>query len=249
MTEFKIRCSSLSLIMSDPSSYPKDDMTEAELEAMSARKRTEDQVAMLSSLMNRTLSEGAKSHIHDLVRQHIYGYEKPELGSKEVLKGNQVESSAISLLSASFGDLFAKNTGRRETDYLTGEADIVSDLYGIDTKCPWSIETFPIIEPVARRMAVKAGYEMQCRGYMHLYNKDKWAVSYVLMPTPTELIPPWQSSQLHLMPMSLPISKRVTTIWFNRDFDIEKKIVIKCMAAKKYAEELISEYESEKGFS
>lgn len=221
MKDFIIRCSSLSSIMAEPK-------LKAERDAGG-------------------LSEGAKTAMHDLVRQFLYDYTEPELGNKEIRKGRAMEEGAIRLLSEVSGEFYTKNCERKTTDYLTGEADIVYTDYGRDTKCPWSIEQFPMVASHARKLAIKAGYEWQCRGYMHLYDKDRWAVDYCLMETPSELIPPWEiESDIHSIPLFLPPEKRVTTVWFERDLELEAKIVQKCMAAKAYANELIEAWKKEK---
>lgn len=220
MSAFRIRCSSLASIMTDPTTKAARDAGE--------------------------LSEGAKTHVADLVRQTLYGYRQSELGSKEIRKGRAMEGGAIRLLSDFTGEFYSKNEERISNDYLTGEADIVAADHGVDTKVPWSIEQFPIVESIARKAAIKAGYEWQVRGYMHLYDKPRWAVSYVLMPTPTDLMSPWESSEIHDIPLFAPIERRVTMVWFERDKELEEKIVQKCKAAQAYAEELIKQFDREK---
>lgn len=221
MNQFRIRCSSLSAIMSDPK-------LKADKEA-------------------GRLSEGAKTEVHNMVRRYLYDYDQPELGNNEIRKGRAMEEGAISLLSEINGEFYCKNDLRITNDYLTGEADVVHDTYGRDTKCPWSIEQFPMVQAHARQMAIKAGYEWQCRGYMHLYDKNRWAVDYCLMETPSELIPPWElESDIHGIPLFLTPEKRVTTVWFERDMELEAKIVQKCKAAQAYAQELIDAWHREK---
>lgn len=221
MKQFRIRCSSLSSLMSDPK--------------LKADKE------------DGKLSEGAKTHMHDIVRRHLYDYDQPELGNKEIRKGRAMEEGAIRLLSNLSGEFYQKNETRITNDYLTGEADIVYDDHGRDTKCTWTIEQFPMVQSHALYMATKAGYEWQCRGYMHLYDKPRWSVDYCLMETPSDLIPPWEmESEIHDMPLFLPPEKRVTTVWFERDLELEAKIVQKCKAAQAYAQELIEAWKREK---
>ena len=221
MKQFLMRCSSLHAVMSDPKLKADKDAGK--------------------------LSEGAKTEIHAMVRRYLYDYDQPELGNKEIRKGREMETGAIRLLSNLSGEFYQKNETRITNDYLTGEADIVHDDHGRDTKCPWSIEQFPMVKSHALQMAVKAGYEWQCRGYMHLYDKPRWAVDYCLMETPSELIPPWElESDIHGIPLMLPIEHRVTTVWFERDLELEAKIVQKCKAAQAYAQELIEAWKLEK---
>lgn len=247
MKQFLIRCSSLSSVMPDPASYPRDEMSKDELEALKtvSAKRTQAQVQMLDDVMARTLSEGAKEHVHKMVKRHLFDYPEPELGSKEVRKGIMQENVAISLLSAVTGELYVKNENRYSNDYLTGEPDLEADDHLNDTKCPWSLEQFPLTEAIARRYAVAAGYEWQNRGYMLLRKKPRAATSYCMVDTPSELMPPWESGEAHNL-HGIPIEQRVTTVWFERDLKIEKRIEQKCRAAQAYAHHLIEQFTKEK---
>lgn len=245
MKQFLIRCSSLSSVMPDPVSYPRDEMNEAELEALASKKRTPAQVKMLSNVMARTLSEGAKEHVHKMVKRYLFDYPEPELGSKEVRKGIMQENAAISLLSAVTGELYIKNETRFNNDYLTGEPDLLADDHGNDTKCPWSLEQFPLTSDIARKYAVAAGYEWQNRGYMLLTDKQRWGTSYCMVDTPSELIPTWESGEPHNL-HGIPIEQRVTAAWFERDLEIEKRIEQKCRAAQAYAHALIERFTKEK---
>lgn len=245
MKQFKIRCSSLSAIMPDPISYPRDQMTEAELKALAAKSRTPEQVQMLADVMARTLSEGAKEHVHKMVKRHLFDYPQPELGGKEIRKGIMQEGVAIDLLSAVTGELYTKNAIRFENDYLSGEPDLLAEDHGDDTKCPWSWEQFPLTEAIARKYAITAGYDWQNRGYMLLTGIKRWATSYCMVDTPSELIPPWESGEAHNL-HGIPLRHRVTQAWFERDLEIEKRIESKCRAAQAYAKQLIDQFEKEK---
>lgn len=247
MKKFLIRCSSLSAVMPDPQVYPRDEMDEKELEALKTvcAKRTPGQVQMLADVMARTLSKGAKEHMHRMVKRHLFDYPEPELGSKEVRKGLMQEGVAIDLLSAVTGELYTKNTERLTNDYLTGEPDLIGDDHGNDTKCPWSWEQFPLTEAIARKYAVAAGYEWQNRGYMLLTGLPRWGTSYCMVDTPSELIPPWESGEAHDIHGISP-AQRVTIAWFLRDLDVERRIEKKCRAAQAYAHELIAQFRKEK---
>lgn len=245
MTKFLIRCSSLSSIMPDPASYPREEMSKEELEALASKKRTPEQIAMLADVMARTLSEGAKEHMHKMVKRHLFNYDAPELGTKEVRKGVLQEGVAIDLLSAVTGELYTKNETRFSNDYLTGEPDLLADDHGNDTKCPWSWEQFPLTSDIAKKYAIAAGYEWQNRGYMLLTNLPRWGTSYCMVDTPSELMPPWEPGDIHNL-HGIPLEQRVTIAWFERDLEIEKKIERKCRTAQAYAEELIKRFTSEK---
>jgi hypothetical protein len=173
MKEFRIRCSSLSSIMADPQAYPRDEMSQDELEALkiTSAKRTDAQAKMLDEVMARSLSEGAKTHVHNLVRRHIYDYEEPELKGKEIQKGNAMEGSAINLLSSATGDILSKNDRLFSDGILCGTPDTWDGSKLYDTKVPFTIESWPMVGSIAVKMARAAGYEWQGRGYTMLMNE------------------------------------------------------------------------------
>ena len=244
MKDFRIRCSSLSSVMADPVSYPRENMNKLELEALACKKRTPEQIEMLDAVMARTLSAGAKTEIHRQVRYFLFNYEPPQLGSKEIRKGIMQEQSAIDLMTMVRGGIYEKNTERLKNQWITGEPDLIADDHGSDTKCPWSLESFPLTSSHATRLAVAAGYDWQMRGYMMLTGKPKWTVDYCMVDTPAELIPPFEDTGPHEI-SHIPLEKRITSVTFERDLAIEEKIKMKCAAAQAYAQELISQFELE----
>lgn len=244
MSEFLIRCSSLSALMADPVGYPRESMSEEELAALNSKKRTAEQVAMLDAVMARTLSAGAKTEVHRLVRYHLFNYSAPELTGKEIKKGTLQEATAIDLLSIVTGEMYTKNSERRNNQWITGECDIRGFGRGGEIKCPWSLETFPLTSEEARSMAIKAGYHMQVAGYMMLWDLPGWTISYCMVDTPTELLPPWEDTGPHDL-AGIPLSHLITQVNFERDLALEEKIKAKCEAAQLYAKELIKRFNHE----
>ncbi len=115
MREFKIRCSSLGKIMTDPKTQKEG-----------------------------PLSVGARTHIRELARAAIFGVEK-EVSSRAMEKGIICEQDSIDLYNSVFFTKCEKNAERRTANDLTGECDIIFPaLLGIDIKTVWSIDTFPI---------------------------------------------------------------------------------------------------------
>lgn len=256
MNKFLIRCSSLSSIMADPVSYPRDEMKEAELSALASKKRTPEQVAMLDAVMARTLSAGAQSHVHDLVRRHLYDYQQPELNTRPIKKGNAMEGAALSLLSVVTGDMVTKNERTFYSGALCGTPDAICAPIVYDTKVPETIETFPIVRSIAEKMATASGYVWQLRGYMLLCNDagiplETGKVAYCLLPTPDDLIAPWDDKELHELPHPLVLNnpeRCVTMATITRDLAIEARIRIKVEAAQLYANQLIEQFlEEHKG--
>lgn len=72
---------------------------------------------------------------------------------------------------------FLKNDQRLENDWFSGEPDLrPQDGIGFDTKCSWSLESFPYKED-----KLDGNYEYQNQVYMDLEGVDKWITVYVLI--------------------------------------------------------------------
>ena len=92
---------------------------------------------------DETLSVGAKTAITKQAKEFVYGYDE-HFSSKYTEKGLLVEDRSIELLNSVLFTDFKKNTERKTNEWLTGEADIVSDRI-IDIKSSWSLTTFPCL--------------------------------------------------------------------------------------------------------
>lgn len=115
MSEFKIRCSSLGRIMTEP-----------------------------KSKSDGLLSIGAKTAIREIAAQAIFGVDF-EISSKYIEKGLEVEDQSIALLNRVRGLSLEKNKERRSNDFITGECDLFDARRrrGHDLKSSWSLQTFP----------------------------------------------------------------------------------------------------------
>jgi hypothetical protein len=183
---------------------------------------------------SEVLSETAKSYIKQIAKEDFYGYYS-ELDNKYINKGRQCEQDSINLLNLVNFTSYTKNEIRINTDILTGEADIVAENGIIDIKTSWSLDTFPALPDDINAK----DYEMQLRGYMMLYNKQKASVVYCMVDTPEELRG-WENEQLHNVSHIAP-EKRITSISFERDLEIEKLITKKCTEAIKFYSEYINQ--------
>lgn len=183
---------------------------------------------------SETLSETAKSYLKQLAKEDYFGYSN-ELDNKYLTKGKQCENESIDLLNLVMFTNYSKNDQRLTNEWLTGEADIVSENEIIDIKTSWSLDTFPAIpEDINPK-----DYEMQLRGYMMLYNKQKASVCYCMVDTPEELRA-WENPQLHEVSHIAP-EKRITMLSFERDLEIEKKIIQRCEEALKFYSNYINQ--------
>lgn len=198
----KIRCSSLSKIMTEPKAK------------------------------SETLSVGAKTYIEDLAKEFVYGYQKV-ISSKEMEKGTLVEQHSIDLINDVFFTSYAKNTERRENEWITGECDIYTGQKIIDVKSPWSLATFPA--------TVFAGqdrdYEWQLRGYCMLWDVDLGEINYAMVNTPDELIR-FEDPSVHYVDHIDP-SLRITRVPYERDRSLEDKIKEKVEAARVFFNQVV----------
>lgn len=159
MKNFRIRCSSLGRLMTDP------------------KTKSEG-----------PLSVGAKTHIRELAAQDIFGVDF-EVSDRKMEKGKLVEPESIALLNGVRGLSLAKNTERRTNEWITGEADLFDPQAkrGHDVKSAWSLQSFPICpEDVAD--AQRKTYEWQMVGYCWLWEAEEWSIDYCMVNTPDALI-------------------------------------------------------------
>jgi hypothetical protein len=188
---------------------------------------------------SETLSEGAKTTIEKLAKEYVYGYTEI-VTSKYLEKGTIVEPQSLALYNAvNFTD-YAKNTERRNNEWLTGECDIFTGSKIIDLKSCWSVATFPAI----RAAGMKKEYEWQLRAYMMLWDVDEAELAYCLVNTPDELLGFGDDPALHYVDHIDP-ALRVTMIPFQREAEAEDKIIAKVKAARIYFAEVVDRIKSE----
>ena len=180
------------------------------------------------------LAVGAKTAITKIAKEIIYGYDE-QFSSKYTEKGTRVEDESIDLLGSVLLKSFVKNKERKTNDWITGEADIVTEDSIIDIKSSWSLATFPVLAEQGK----DKGYEMQLRAYMWLWDKPKAKIAYCLVSTPEDLMK-WEEQSLHSVDHIIP-ELRVTLVHYERDRAIEEKIKFKVEAARQYFEEICRE--------
>ena len=180
------------------------------------------------------LAVGAKTAITKIAKEIIYGYDE-QFSSKYTEKGTRVEDESIDLLGSVLLKSFVKNKERKTNDWITGEADIVTEDSIIDIKSSWSLATFPVLAEQGK----DKGYEMQLRAYMWLWDKPKATIAYCLVSTPEDLMK-WEEQSLHSVDHIIP-ELRVTLVHYERDRAIEEKIKFKVEAARQYFEEICRE--------
>lgn len=183
------RASGLSLIMGKMGITENQEATLAQLDAKTASGKplTENQKVTYSLLMTKKLNpelpQTAQSALRRAWRSAKYnrGF---QFTNKYVQKGNEQEEEAITLLSKSIGrPLFRWKKGRLFGKFFEGLPDVVEPEVGFDTKCSWSLATFPFPgddnDPE---------YDWQNQAYMKLCNKDVWYTVKCLVNTTERLL-------------------------------------------------------------
>ena len=238
MREILFRCSSIGKLMGAPVSIDPALITPDVQKILDSKKRTDEEKARIEGLKLRTLSEGAKTYVRELVRQEIWGVDF-ESSSKYTEKGLAVEGQALELINRVRGLNLTKNTERRSDDLLTGEADTIDLLNqeGWDVKSSWSLQTFPaFLQDCADSL-----YAYQMRGYMRLWGVDRWHVGYAMVDTPDELLGRYEPLPLHIV-SHIPEHMRLTVWTIERDMEIERQMVVKLQAARNYYQQCIEEF-------
>lgn len=189
------------------------------------------------------LSETAKASVREMLRYDMFGFQKFD-GSKETEKGHICEQAGIELAGAvRFLDL-AKNTERRENEYISGECDVYAPELNliIDIKNSWDIGTHPFFREEALDKAKKAGYDWQMQGYMWLWDCEEAHIDFCLFPTPPELISTWENPFKYVdLVNDIPQQQRITTVVIKRDDALIEKIKERVTLAQSYYEQLFDE--------
>lgn len=211
-----IRCSSISKIMTEP-------------RAKKARDAGE-------------WSETAVSCMMESVREHVFSVRKSLDDVKCIQKGNMCEDAAVELYNRVFLYNLEKlpADSRRDNGIITGEPDLlaIGSQKGVDIKNAWSLLTFPMRE----QDADKKDYQWQARGYMALFDVPVWEVAYCFIDTPGELLNQWDDESHHRLGPEVPLCHRITVKRYERDIDIENKMLEKCAKANAWIEQAVKDF-------
>lgn len=207
--QFKIRCSAIGQIMTDPKGKSSLDVyndalasltlnegkySETKNKETATAKKTLERIENLKIeiplLKDKStginLSVTCISYIHKWIKEQPEFYGKSVgFSSKYTDKGISCENESIDFAAKYYGwGKVKKNTERKDNDYLIGESDVILPDSVEDIKNSWSQDTFPLFNtdiPID-------GYGYQLQGYMELYNKNKSGLIYTLMDAPEWLI-------------------------------------------------------------
>ena len=180
------------------------------------------------------LSQTAKSYINQIAKEDFFGYNSPVI-NRYLDKGTNQELESIQLLNAVRFEDFQKNAVRKTNDFMTGECDIVTVSSIIDIKTSWSLDTFPELpEDIDSKE-----YEWQGRAYMYLYDKPEFELVYCMVSTWDEFLTQYDDKTLHKVDHIDP-AKRITSMLFERDMELEQQMIERCQLATEYYLERIS---------
>ena len=153
----------------------------------------EEMNQLLEVQENPTLPKTLKSEIKKIWRSEKYNRNFTFI-NKFTVKGLMQEEEAITVYqmwlkeTKGINRLFTKNIERNFNDYFQGEHDIepykTDEIRcGVDIKCSWSLETFPMEED-----ELIDAYVCQNNVYMDLNNCEKWITAYILVNATEQLL-------------------------------------------------------------
>lgn len=189
-----------------------------------------------SRTKGEALSQTAKSYIIQKAKEDFFDY-RSELNSKYISKGLAQEQDSINLLNLVRLEDYKKNEERVENEWLSGCCDIITDTSIIDIKTSWSLDTFPATSYELKDLSE---YEWQGRAYMWLYDMPSFELCYVMVSTAPELLGEYENGALHYVDHIAP-EKRITSIKFERDKEIEIQMAERLILATEFYNEVLTQ--------
>ena len=189
-----------------------------------------------SRTKGEALSQTAKSYIIQQAKEDFFVY-RTELNSKYIIKGLTQEQDSIDLLNLVRLEDYKKNEERVENEWLSGCCDIITDTSIIDIKTSWSLDTFPATTYELKDLS---DYEWQGRAYMWLYDMPSFELCYVMVTTAPEIMGEYENGALHYVDHIAP-EKRITSITFERDKEIEIQMAERLILATEFYNEVLTQ--------
>jgi len=191
---------------------------------------------MANDRSGKNMGQTAKGYIIQKAKQEFFEYEG-ELNSKYLNKGLAQEQDSINLLNLVRLEDYKKNEDRVENEWLSGCCDIITDTSIIDIKTSWSLDTFPATTYELKDLSE---YEWQGRAYMWLYDMPTFELCYVMVSTAPELLGEYENGALHYVEHIAP-EKRITSITFERDKEIEIQMAERLILATEFYNEVLTQ--------
>jgi hypothetical protein len=191
---------------------------------------------MANDRSGKNMGQTAKGYIIQKAKQEFFEYQG-ELNSKYLNKGLAQEQDSIDLLNLVRLEDYKKNEERVENEWLSGCCDIITDTSIIDIKTSWSLDTFPA---TTYELKDTSEYEWQGRAYMWLYDMPKFELCYVMVTTAPEIMGEYENGALHYVDHIAP-EKRITSITFERDKEIEIQMAERLILATEFYNEVLTQ--------
>lgn len=189
---------------------------------------------MTNDRSGKNVGQTAINFVNQIAKQDFFGYESPVI-NRYLDKGTNQELESIQLLNSVRFEDFHKNAVRKTNEFITGECDIETVSSIIDIKTSWSLDTFPELpEEIDSK-----DYEWQGRAYMWLYNKPEFELVYCMVSTWDEFLTQYDDRLLHKVDHIDP-AKRITSIKFERDLELEERMIERVKWANEYYKERIN---------
>lgn len=128
------------------------------------------------------LTTGNKTYLREIFTEVVEGKRK-EITSKYFEKGKFMEEDGVTMINETLYPkaLLVKNKERRFNDFIEGECDLDHDGIVWDIKNAWDLYTFG-------KADLTDEYEWQGRGYMWLWNREKFRLYYCLNNMPEHML-------------------------------------------------------------
>jgi len=191
---------------------------------------------MANDRSGKNMGQTAKSYIIQKAKEDFFDY-RSELNNKYITKGLAQEQDSINLLNLVRLEDYKKNEDRVENEWLSGCCDIITDTSIIDIKTSWSLDTFPATSYELKDLS---DYEWQGRAYMWLYDMPSFELCYVMVSTAPELLGEYENGALHYVDHIAP-EKRITSIAFERDKEIEIQMAERLILATEFYNEVLTQ--------
>lgn len=196
------------------------------------------------------LSETTKTYLKELWIKEVFNREK-YVSTKYMSKGIAVETDSLQLVEEVLKKKYFKNIKEFSNEYIAGIPDAIDPNYILDIKSSWDIWTFAGVDESDARKT----YYAQLLGYMILTGKSKAKLAYCLVNTPEEQI----EYEMYKLKVSGAIKdteeeitkarsnfifddilaeKRIKTYDFEKDAEIETKLIERIKLAREYMNNL-----------
>lgn len=193
------------------------------------------------------LSDTTKTWLKEKAVEEVLGIRK-EIESKPMMKGALCVPDSIELYNQVMRTGLKKNSATRQKYGFRGKPNLLGDDCAIKIVTSWDATTFPFFEDEVCKLIKKSGHDWLCRVHMMLFGKNKAAVSYCLVDTPSKtpqgdvLLNKWDDYRLHRFDGIVDAHKRVSTSEvMERDTSIEHKMVQQYEIANRYYQNYLEE--------